>query len=218
MKLHVGLAVVTLSMTVACGQRALDRERATVLIKDLDGFKGEPFFWIRTNMPFRSTFKCETQAEVERAPLHQFLTRQGWVRYETRSTVVGFDTKVSCPSLTLTPAGDAASARWTKARGSMAGESSWAVPIGRRELVAVTGLTSAPDGSTSAEFEWRWVANDIGTALRQSIPGADSFFDRTRKGHATCRRYDDGWRCTLGMWPTPADALGEFAPPLFTPP
>lgn len=211
--LPLGLAVgLSLGLGLACGQRALNRAHAATLIKALDDFARKPYFWLQTDTPFRSLFRCETQAEVERAPLNPFLIARGWVRYEMRSTIIGFGTKVTCPAFALTPAGAAASHTWTRARGSMAGETSWAVPIGRRELMAVTGLTPAPDGSTTTEFDWKWEPNDIGTSLRGSISDAERFFDRVRKGRATCRRWDDGWRCRLDTWTTVADAAGEFSP------
>ena len=102
-------------------------------------------------------------------------------------------------------------AKWERGRGSMMGETSWAVPIGHRELVQVTGISPAPDGSRTVEYDWRWVADETGTLLRQSVPAADSFFDRPKKARATCRRWDDGWRCQLGMWTTAADGLRRWS-------
>jgi hypothetical protein len=212
MSCRLGFILLIAVVGLACSDRDLSREHAANLIQTVEGFKRQPHFWIRTEMPFRSIFKCETQADVERAPLNQLVVKLGWVRYETRSAVVGFDKKVECPAMTLTSAGKAASAKWERGRGAMGGETSWAVPIGRRELVQVTGISPAPDGSRVVEYEWRWVADETGTLLRQTVPAANSFFDQARKARATCRRWDDGWRCQLGMWTTAADGLGEFSP------
>jgi len=118
--------------------------------------------------------------------------------------------ELGCPAVSLTAAGSAASARWTAGRDGSAEGKSWAVPIGRRELVAVTKLANGPDGSTQVEFDWKWTANETGAALRQSVPKADAFFNQTRKGSASCRRENETWRCVLGMWMTPADGVGEF--------
>jgi hypothetical protein len=212
MRRRIKFAILVAATSLACTNHDLTRERAADLVRTLDGFKREPHFWLQTEMPFKSVFKCESQTEVERAPLNQFATSMNWVRYETRSTVVGIDTKADCPSMALTAAGNTASAKWQRGRASLAGETSWAVPIGQRELVQVTGLVAAPDGSTVVEFEWKWVPNETGTLLRRSVPQANNFFDRPKKGRANCRRWDDGWRCTLGMWTTAADGLGEFTP------
>jgi hypothetical protein len=138
MSCRLGFILLIAVVGLACSDRDLSREHAANLIQTVEGFKRQPHFWIRTEMPFRSIFKCETQADVERAPLNQLVVKLGWVRYETRSAVVGFDKKVECPAMTLTSAGKAASAKWERGRGAMGGETSWAVPIGRRELVQVT--------------------------------------------------------------------------------
>ena len=88
----------------------------------------------------------------------------------------------------------------------------WAVPIGRRELLGVTDMKEAPDGSTNVGFDWKWAPNETGTALRNTVPKASAFFDQTRKGRAACRPVGDKWRCELAAWSTAADGLGEFRP------
>lgn len=196
--------------STACSERTLSPDRAARLIAELDSFKRDAHFTIHIGVPFQSAFRCHTQAEVGRTPLNQFVMDRGWVRYETREAILGFGAKAPCPAIALTAAGEAASAQWTRGRGAPTGGTAWAVPIGRRELLGVTGLTTAPDESMQVEFDWKWTPQEIGTALRKAIPNADAFFDRTRKGRASCRRQGDGWRCQLGMWTT-ADALGEFS-------
>jgi hypothetical protein len=208
------LAVIWLTTTanLACSGGALDGERAAGLIGDLDQFKREAHFRIQTGVPLQSAFKCLAQEEVSRVPVNRFAVDRGWVRFEPRAAVLGFGTKTSCPAMVLTPSGVAASAGWTRGRTTTPGSdgASWGVPIGRRELLAVTKLTAAPDDSMQVEFDWRWTPNETGTALRQSVTKAGALFDQIRKGRASCRRLDRGWRCQLGMWTTPADALGEL--------
>jgi hypothetical protein len=204
------LLVATVSL--ACSERTLTSERAASLIADLDQFKREAYFSIQTGVPLQTAFKCLDQAEIARAPLVSFGVERGWLRFESRETVLGFGTKATCPSLALTESGAEASARWTRQRGGSTEGVTWAVPIGRRGAINVTKLTIGPDGSTQVEFDWKWMPNDAGIALRKSVPHADAFFDSVRKGRASCRRPDDQWQCQLGMWTTPADGLGEFRP------
>jgi hypothetical protein len=130
--------------SVACSERALTPERAASLITALEQFKHDAHFTIHTGIPLQSAFKCQSQAEVDRTPLNQFVVERGWVRYETRDAILGFGTKSSCPAIALTPAGEAASAQWMRGRGASGEGTAWAVPIGRRELLGVTGLTTAP--------------------------------------------------------------------------
>lgn len=199
------------TMSCACSDGTLTTERAASLITPLNGFQREVHFTIHTGVPLRLAFTCLSPAEVQRAPLNQFAVGQGWVRYETREADFGLGGKGSCPAMALTPAGEAASARWTRGRVPSEEGVAWMIPIGRRELLSVKKLSEAPDGSTQVEFEWKWTPNDTGTALRKAVAKADGFFDQARPGRASCRQSDDGWRCQLGMW-SPADALAEFRP------
>lgn len=212
--MRYGFAIMWLGATVSfgCSERTLDSDRAARLISDLDQFKREAHFTIQTGVPFQSAFRCQSQAAVASMPLNRFAVERGWVRYEAREALLGFGTKTSCPALALTATGEAASARWNRGRVAAASVdgAAWAIPIGGRELLAVTKLTTAPDESTQVEFDWKWTPNETGTALRESLPKAGALFDQTRKGRASCRRSDNGWRCQLGMWTTPADALGEL--------
>ena len=207
-RLRVGMLVA--SMSLACSEGPLTPDSAATLISAIDGFKREAHFRIETGVPLQSAFSCYTQAEVERTPVNQFVAERGWVRYEPREAVIGFGTKASCPAMALTPAGEAASAQWGRGRIASNEGTAWTVPIGRRELVGVPEVATAPDGSARVEFDWKWVPNETGAALRSSVPQANVFFDQTRNGRASCRREDNQWQCVLGMWTTAAD-VGEFS-------
>lgn len=210
MRDRMGATLLMVSVSLACSDRRLSPDTTTKLISALDGFRREAHFRIETGVPLQSAFRCYTQAEIERPPLNQFVTARGWVRYEPVEAIIGFGTKASCPSMALTPAGDVASAQWTRGRVASSQRSVWAVPIGRRELLAVTDVKAAPDGLTNVGFDWKWAPNETGVALRDTVPQASAFFDQTRRGRASCRPVQDEWRCELGTWSTPADGLGEF--------
>ena len=204
--------VVLVAVTCACSQDALSSEGAAILIADSDGFKRQAHITIQTDAPMQSAFECLAQAEVERLPLHRFAVERGWVRYEARNARLGFGKTASCPATALTSAGLAASAAWTRGRVAAAPEGvAWSVPIGRRELIGAPRLTTASDESVQVEFDWKWTPNDTGLALRQAVEQANPFFDQKRTGRASCRRFDEGWRCELALWTSPADA-GEFQP------
>ena len=204
--------VVLVAVTCACSQDTLSSERAANLIADSDGFKRQAHISIQTDAPMQSAFECLARAEVEGMPLHRFAVERGWVRYEPRNARLGFGKTASCPAMALTPSGQAASAAWTRGRVASAPEGvAWSVPIGSRELVGAPRLTTASDESVQAQFDWKWAPNDAGMALRQSLEQANLFFDQKRTGRASCRRFDEGWRCELALWTSPADA-GEFQP------
>jgi len=39
------------------------------------------------------------------------------------------------------------------------------VPLAKKEMIGVTGVRQQPDGTVLADFTWKWVPNEIGTAL-----------------------------------------------------
>lgn len=210
MKHRLALLVLTAIMGYSCSERTLTPDRAASLIRDLDQFTREAHVTIQTGIPFQSLFRCLSQAEVERTPLSRFLVERGWVRFEVREATLGLGAKAPCPAMALTAAGDAASAQWTRGRSPSPEGTTWAVPVARRELMGVTGLSTGPDGSAQVEFDWKWAPNETGAALGKAIDKANALFQQVRKSRASCRRSDDGWQCQLGMWTTPADA-GELS-------
>ncbi|HVL69392.1 MAG TPA: hypothetical protein VM364_19195 [Vicinamibacterales bacterium] len=212
MRHRLAPVVLAATATCACSAGTLDRERAASLIAATDGFNREAHFTIRTDAPMQSAFECLAQAEVERVPLHRFAAERGWVRYETREATLGFGKKAFCPAMALTTTGQAASAAWTRGRVASASEGvAWSIPIGRREVLGEPRVTTLPDESAQLEFDWKWTPNDVGMALRNSVDRAALFFDQRRTGRASCRRFDEDWRCQLALW-TAAEDAGEFQP------
>lgn len=206
---RAGLLLLVATVAFACSDRTLNDARAADVIQQLEQFKREAHFTIRTDTPLQTAFRCENRAEIERVPVNQFVVDRGWVSYETREAILGFGSKSSCPAMVLTPAGKAASEGWRRGRIATGEGTAWGIPVARREFVGVTALTTAADQSARVEFDWKWVPNETGTALRKLIPKADALFDQAKKGRASCRRSNNGWQCQMGMWTTPTD-VGEF--------
>jgi len=64
------------------------------------------------------------------------------------------------------------------------------IPVARRELVAVTGISKL-GRVADVEFSWRWIpVNEVGAAIYSS----DVRYRSTAAFHA----YDDGWRIVQG--------------------
>jgi hypothetical protein len=103
------------------------------------------------------------------------------------------------------------------------GGSEYAMPLYRREVVQVTGVSHTGGGKAQAEFTWRVVPTEVGKAfdtgsaafknlppkLRQEVTSPRGILQRTpfattlerdyaglKKGTAFFQRYDDGWRLT----------------------
>jgi hypothetical protein len=94
-----------------------------------------------------------------------------------------------------------------------------AVPLARRKLVSVTGITTPSPTHATAEFTWQWETTAAGAAMALGTPEFNSLPDQIRqmfettpsyppslkartplsltgtfRGIANFERYDDGWR------------------------
>lgn len=116
----------------------------------------------------------------------------------------------------LTEKGRAASRQWQRS-----GEG-WAIPIAKKEVVEVTGVTGGEGDSKTAraEYTWRWQPTEVGksfdtsdsayqnvpASIRSKLGGASMadmmrqlgngvVFDstQTQKASASFRLFDDGW-------------------------
>jgi hypothetical protein len=93
------------------------------------------------------------------------------------------------------------------------------LPLYRREVTEVTGVTAGQTGRARAEFKWRRVPTPVGEALEvegatfKSLPvkmqegikrsisqvgnALPVSYKRVQSGHAEFQLYDDGWRLDL---------------------
>lgn len=113
-----------------------------------------------------------------------------------------------------------------KARAGKRGEQLWqeiklpvreeALPIGKKEFVAVSGITKQGDTQAIAEFTYKWKPNELGRNLdeqteefkklpeevrtrltqKKGLMHASSSIDWSgeRQGKAVFQKFDDGWR------------------------
>ena len=143
---------------------------------------------------------------------------------EFKVTGIQYSDSASSPvtvTSALTDKGRSASRQWQQSGGG------WTIPVAKRELVEVTGLTGGEGESKQAriEYTWKWQPTEAGASfdvsgqayqtlpasVRQNLGGA-SFGDmlrsagqtipfdssKTQKGTATLQLYDDGWRIVGG--------------------
>jgi hypothetical protein len=209
-------ALLVMLCAIACSHRPLDRKRTGEIISHLYRFKVQAFYSFATGQPITKgtfAFACVAQADAERAPANALLVELGWVRFEARTALIGFNDRANCPALVLTEQGRAASAAWKSRAGVPAGSTVWSVPVGERTFLEVTGLTAAPDGSTLAEFTWKWTPNGTGDTLKRTLDKARAFFDRTRQGSASCQLWDDGWSCRLANMGASFEDVGSLELP-----
>ncbi len=101
------------------------------------------------------------------------------------------------------------------------------IPLAKKEIVEVTGITKQGEERATAQFTWKFVPNEAGKAydnataefknlpadlqrlLDGTLPPSDHIFKRknetmsydgSRQGEAMFRRYDDGWRLEAAMF------------------
>jgi hypothetical protein len=221
--------LIAAALFSACGSKQLNRSRAADLIKASDEFQ-KPAAITLSPQYDQSVALVGTGSQT--TPKDEFALRRFFESHpelavlnhlglaEFKVTKIDYPNSASSPvtvAATLTEAGRSASKDWQQQSGG-----GWEIPVARRELVEVTGLTGGEGESKTAkvEYTWRWRPVGAGTyfdtasadyrKLSDSLrnPGGQSFADvlrdagkviffdssTTQTGAATLRLYDDGWR------------------------
>jgi hypothetical protein len=168
------LVVVLLSLPACSPRNYLTRRLATALIAGSDAFATPQQFWLRTGLVSNKEYT---------SPEYLVLQRRGWISASTAACPAEL-TPPPCWDVTLTPLGVDAFHDFTKS--GDAGKQSFTVPIARRELVAITGI-STNGNLADVEFTWQWVpSSEVGSAL--------SAGNLQYKSNVGLKKFDDGWR------------------------
>jgi hypothetical protein len=174
---------------VACSPRDfLTRRLAATLIAGSDTFKTTQEFWLRTGVISNKDYS---------SPEYLVMQRRGWITGANVPCPTDSSPKpasgtlhnpstssVLCWDVALTPIGietfrdlipnNAAPSRY------------FSVPVARRELIAVTGISKGGNFA-DVDFSWKWIPmNEVGAAL---YPGEMQY-----TATVAFRHYDDGWR------------------------
>ncbi len=168
-------AVATLLLLTACSPRNfLTRRLALDLILSSSEFRAQQRFALQTGVLSSKDYP---------SPEYLVLQHRGWI-FATATPCPRDITPPPCWDLILTPSGvDAVRSALPP---DQAGGSSLAVPVAKRELVAVTGIAKEGN-SADVEFTWKWAPlNEIGAALYSG--------DLQYRSTVGFRDYDDGWR------------------------
>jgi len=117
------------------------------------------------------------------APEYLVLQHHGWISAASAPCPAGL-VPPPCWDILLTPSGVDTVRALIPA--DAADKQSFAIPVARRELLSITGITKQGNAA-DVEFTWRWIPlNEIGAALYSS--------DLHSKSTVAFRDYDDGWR------------------------
>lgn len=193
-RLRISLIVTCLCMAVACSPRDfLTRRLAADLIAGSETFKTTQQFWLRTGVISSKDYA---------SPEYLLLQHRGWITgaaVPCGPNAAPRGAPPACWDVALTPLGvetfrdlipkDAATSQF------------FSVPVARRELVAVTGI-SKEGNFADVEFRWKWAPlNEVGAALNAGGVQYNST--------VAFRHYDDGWRLIEGSAPRSNQSLDD---------
>jgi hypothetical protein len=169
------LCLVVAGSLSACSPRdLLTRRLAADLIEGSDAFKTPQALIVRTGVVSNKDYL---------SPESLVLQHHGWISATTAPCPAAI-VPPPCWDVVLTPSG-VETVRPLLAPAEE-GKPSFSLPVARRELVAITGV-SKQGNVADVDFIWRWQpANEVGSALYTS----------DLRYHSTVgfRDYDDGWR------------------------
>jgi hypothetical protein len=166
---------VSLSSALACSPRDfLTRRLAGDLISGSKAFKAPQVFWLKTGVVSTKEFNSPDMLVLE---------RRGWIIGTEQPCPAGVEPP-PCFDVVLSPHG--VDTFRPLISNATPGSSLVAVPVARRELADITGISKAGNFA-DVEFTWHWVAlNEVGSALYDSGVRYRSIVG--------FRSYDDGWR------------------------
>jgi len=183
------LSIAGLILLSSCSPRDfLTRRLAADLIATSTGFRATQSFQMTTGIVSNDDY---LSAE------YLALQHHGWIS-ATRAPCSAELQPPPCWDVTLTPSGVDTFRNLLAA--ADAGKPVFRVPVARRELLGVTGISKL-GRAADVEFTWRWIPlNEVGAAFYSA--------DLHYRSLASFRNYDDGWRVVQGA-PRPSQPLDD---------
>jgi hypothetical protein len=180
---------LSLLLLPSCSPRdVLTRRLATDLISASSAFKSPQQFALQTGIVTNKDYA---------SPEYLVLQQHGWISASTARCSPGI-TSPPCWDVLLTPSGVETVRALAPTEGT--DKTSFSIPVARRELIAVTGI-SKQGNLADVDFTWRWIPlNEVGAALYSG--------DLRYTSTVGFRYYDDGWR-PLQTAPRSAQTLDD---------
>jgi len=171
------LLVSALLLTSCSPRNFLTRRLAIDLISTSDAFKSPQQYVLQTGVISSKDYA---------APEYVVLRHHGWISATNSPCSPGL-TPAPCWDIMLTPSG--VDTIQSVVPAEEASKPTLNVPVARRELVAITGI-SKQGNLADVDFTWKWIPlNEMGAALYSG--------DLHYKSTVGFRDYDDGWRIVL---------------------
>jgi hypothetical protein len=181
--------LATVLLFTACSPRdILTRRLATDLILASSEFRAHQRFVLQSGVISSKDYP---------SPEYLVLQHHGWISASTVPCPRDM-TPFPCWDVLLTPSG--VDAIRSALPAEQTNGSVLSVPVAKRELVAVTGV-SKQGSSADVVFTWKWTPlNEIGAALYSD--------DLQYQSTVGFRDYDDGWRIVDSI-PHPSQSIGD---------
>jgi hypothetical protein len=175
MQTKLTIALLSLLLLPSCSPRdVLTRRLATDLISASSAFKTPQQFALQTGIVTNKDYA---------SPEYLVLQQHGWISASTARCSPGVASP-PCWDILLTPSGVETVRALAPTEGT--DKTSFSIPVARRELIAVTGI-SKQGNLADVDFTWRWIPlNEVGAALYSG--------DLRYTSTVGFRDYDDGWR------------------------
>jgi hypothetical protein len=187
-KKYILCLLATLLLTACSPRDFLSRRLAGDLIAASPAFKAPQQYILQTGVVANKDFV---------SPEYLVLQHHGWISGATTPCSPGLGPP-PCWDVRLTPSG--VDTVRTILPAEQAEQSTFTIPVARRELIAVTGV-SRVGNNAEVEFTWKWISlNEIGAALYSG--------DVHYRSNAGFRDYDDGWRLLVSA-PHPVQTLDD---------
>jgi len=172
------VCLIGLLFLASCSPRDfLTRRLARDLISASDAFRASQQFVLQTGLVSNNVYL---------APEYLVLQRHGWISATNSPCRAGL-VPPPCWDILLTPSG--VDTVRTLVSADDVTKPSFAIPVARRELVEITGV-SKQGNIADVDFTWKWIPlNEIGAALYSS--------ELHYKSTVGFRDYDDGWRVVV---------------------
>jgi hypothetical protein len=216
----------------ACSAEELTRAKAEALIKESDEFKNPFSVSLLTpteNDPFflDKAGESEKVEEAQARNLARFFDFYPEIAVVNHLGLVTIEQKLVREEKAV---GFQVPAQWffsVKVRANEKGKELWKeyglpaadnlIPLARKEISSIKGITSLAENQRIAEFTWKWIPNKTGLAFQENTEGFRALPDELKRGllgqtradkqrqtkewsateqtgKAFYLKYDDGWR------------------------
>jgi hypothetical protein len=171
----LSLTLLMIWVFTACSPRDyLTRRLAADLIAGSEAFNEPQQFWLRTGIISNKDYT---------APEYLVLRHRGWI-IGSSGPCPPEVSPPPCWDVSLTPLG--VDTFHDILKDADPSKQSFSIPVARRELVAVTGISKSGNDA-DVEFTFQWVAtSEVGAALTTS--------GLRYRSTVAFKRFDDGWR------------------------